>query len=403
MAYTYDADDRLGSDQYDANVNTTSSFGVASAYDFENHMVQKGAVTIVYDGDGNRVSETVGGVTTSYLVDTQNPTGYAQVVDELQSGAVGRTYSYGLERISEKQLTGISFYGYDGHGSVRQLTNSAGAVTDSYDYDAFGNLTSSTGSTPNNYLFAGEDFDPALGLYYNRARYLNTTTGRFWIMDAVEGNAQDPASLHIYTYSDDNPVNNTDPSGNEVDAIGAFSVAATLDVMPNLNAQGLVTTVKNTIRDNPNDLWLVADGDAQTYGRRPTFWSPGSFPDRSILYVVGRKDGKPLNNPSYNWTISEHQSDAALASGPNGTSSQDGGRFCDELSPRFSKIPIQSDQHFTISPQPGTFNPANENDDVIVHTGNGDFGTLGIWMDWDAVTINGLKAWAGAANYACTQ
>ena len=60
MAYTYDADDRLGSDQYDANVNTTSSFGVASAYDFENHMVQKGAVTIVYDGDGNRVSETVG-------------------------------------------------------------------------------------------------------------------------------------------------------------------------------------------------------------------------------------------------------------------------------------------------------------------------------------------------------
>ena len=102
--YTYDADDRLGADQYDADGNTIFPLGIANAYDFENHLIQKGAVTIVYDGDGNRVSETVGGVTTNYLVDTQNPTGYAQVVDELQNGTVTRTYSYGLERISETQL-----------------------------------------------------------------------------------------------------------------------------------------------------------------------------------------------------------------------------------------------------------------------------------------------------------
>lgn len=43
-------------------------------------------------------------------------------------------------------------------------------VTDTYDYDTFGNLINQTGSTPNNYLFAGEQYDPALGLYYNRAR-----------------------------------------------------------------------------------------------------------------------------------------------------------------------------------------------------------------------------------------
>jgi hypothetical protein len=96
----------------------------------------------VYDGDGNRVSEIVGGATTKYVVDTVNPTGYAQVVDELRNGALVRTYSYGLERISETQpinstLT-TSFYGYDGHGSVRFLTNTTGAITDTYDYDAFG-------------------------------------------------------------------------------------------------------------------------------------------------------------------------------------------------------------------------------------------------------------------------
>ncbi|HEV3317825.1 MAG TPA: hypothetical protein VG488_12680 [Candidatus Angelobacter sp.] len=44
---------------------------------------------IVYDGDGNRVSETVAGNTTSYLVADVNPTGYAQVIDEVQG-----TYRY---------------------------------------------------------------------------------------------------------------------------------------------------------------------------------------------------------------------------------------------------------------------------------------------------------------------
>lgn len=72
-----------------ARINTTlmttrrTHLGIANTYDFENHLVTHGSVTIVYDGDGNRVSETVGGVTTKYLVDTVNPTGYAQVVDEL--------------------------------------------------------------------------------------------------------------------------------------------------------------------------------------------------------------------------------------------------------------------------------------------------------------------------------
>jgi len=71
--------------------------------------------TVVYDGDGNKVSETAGGVTTKYLVDTLNPTGLPQVLDETGNGAVTRTYAYGLQRISENQLNGSpwtpSFYG----------------------------------------------------------------------------------------------------------------------------------------------------------------------------------------------------------------------------------------------------------------------------------------------------
>ena len=60
------------------------SAGIADSYDFENHLIQHGGMTFVYDGDGNRVAKTVGGVTTAFLVDSINPTGYAQVLDELQ-------------------------------------------------------------------------------------------------------------------------------------------------------------------------------------------------------------------------------------------------------------------------------------------------------------------------------
>jgi len=44
-----------------------------------------------YDGDGNRVSETVGGTTTRYLVDTLNRLVLPQVLDEIVSGSVTRT------------------------------------------------------------------------------------------------------------------------------------------------------------------------------------------------------------------------------------------------------------------------------------------------------------------------
>ena len=66
-------------------------------------MITHGTVAMVYDSNGNRVSETVGGVTTSMSIDTQNPTGYAQVVDELQSGTVTRTYSFGLDESAKRK------------------------------------------------------------------------------------------------------------------------------------------------------------------------------------------------------------------------------------------------------------------------------------------------------------
>jgi RHS repeat-associated protein len=176
-------------------------------------------VSIKYDGDGNRIFKTVAGVTTAYLIDDRNPTGYVQVLAEAQGGAITRSYVYGLELIEQDRVSGtqqaISYNVYDGHGSVRALTDTTGAVTDTYDYDAFGNLIHSTGSTPNNYLYSGEQFDPDLHLYYNRARYLNVSAGRFWSTDLYEGSSSSPASLHKYLYANDEPVDRNDPSGRQ--------------------------------------------------------------------------------------------------------------------------------------------------------------------------------------------
>jgi RHS repeat-associated protein len=214
----FDANDRLTSDTYDANGNTSVSNGHTYAYDYEDRLTGvDGAAGIVYDGDGNRVAKTAGGVTTRYLVDDRNPTGYAQVVEELVGGAVTRTYTYGHDLISQSQLLGgvwtNSFYGYDGQGNVRYLTDGAGVVTDTYDYDAFGNLIKLAGSTPNEYLYTGERFDANTGFYYLRARYLNPATGRFQTRDTYEGNVFEPLSLHKYLYVHNDPVNHVDPTG----------------------------------------------------------------------------------------------------------------------------------------------------------------------------------------------
>jgi RHS repeat-associated protein len=168
------------------------------------------AAALLYDG--NRLAKSVNGVVTHYLVDDLNPTGYPQVADELNgASAVTRTYTYGLQRISQYQpISGTwtaSYYGYDGGGNVRQLTNSAGAITNTFDYDAFGNKINATGTTPNNFLYQDEEWDPDLSLYYLRARYMNPMTGRFLSRDPGDGDYSNPVTLHKYLDADGDPVN----------------------------------------------------------------------------------------------------------------------------------------------------------------------------------------------------
>ncbi len=236
---TFDDNDRLGSDSYDSNGNTTGATihdslsgtdtAFTYAYDFENRIISAtsaaSVVQLTYDGDGNRIEKTVtdafGTRTTRYLVDQNNLTGYSQVLEELDaSNIVAVAFTVGLDLVSQTRITPTNelthYFGTDGHGNTRFLTDEAGNITDRYDFDAWGNLIATSGTTPNNFLYCGEYRDPDLGLYFLRARYLDVGRGRVWTMDSFEGIRTDPLTLHKYLCTKADPVNLIDPSGHMV-------------------------------------------------------------------------------------------------------------------------------------------------------------------------------------------
>ncbi len=231
-ASTYDADDRLlteGASVYtydqDGDLATRTAGGVTTtyAYDGFHRMVRASApgrlVVLTYDSNGDRASRTVDGVVTRFLVDSNR--GEPQVLEERDgAGALTAAYVQGLGPIAQVRAGGVSYYGLDGLGSVRALTDPAGAVTDTYDYDAFGELLASTGSTPNDFRFAGEQLDANVGFYYLRARYYDPHVGRFTTADTFPPDLFDPETLHRYVYAANDPVDNVDPSGHFATVVG---------------------------------------------------------------------------------------------------------------------------------------------------------------------------------------
>jgi RHS repeat-associated protein len=153
----------------------------------------------------------VDGVSTNYLVDTNR--GLAQVAAEYDSSGVKASYTYAGGVISQTSNNVRTFYVNDGHSGVRLITNNTGAVTDTYNYDGYGNLLQSVGNASNE-RYRGEASDSATGLQYLRARYYDPSTGRFLSTDAFEGVLESPVSRHRYLYGNDNPLTYADPSGN---------------------------------------------------------------------------------------------------------------------------------------------------------------------------------------------
>ena len=98
------------------------------------------------------------------------------------------------------------------HGNERMdvecITDESGNVVNSYAYDAFGSIISSSETIPNRYTYNGEAYDKATEQYYLRKRYYNPKLSRFIQEDEYRGDG-----LNLYAFCANNPVMYVDPSG----------------------------------------------------------------------------------------------------------------------------------------------------------------------------------------------
>jgi large repetitive protein len=294
---------------YDANGSvttrtTTSGDSATDGWDLRNRMAgasvatggQTNTSSYVYDDSGIEVRRTQNGTTRLLIVDANNPTGYAQVIEELQSGLLVASNVYGLEPLSQSQNGQVSHYLMDGHSGVRQLLGASGAVLNQYRYDAFGALLAQTGNAVNPILYRGERFDPVLGQYYLRARSYNAVTGRFVSLDPFVGNAIDPLTFHKYLYATGDPSNNVDPSGmiRIGPGIGRLIAAVGVDLaMRILVGMAVGNVLGDAYKSEVNRLQVdvnlaigrVGDPDLPATGYEPAFRRRPDILDRRLKTV----------------------------------------------------------------------------------------------------------------------
>ena len=167
-------------------------------------------VSFTYDAEGLRTGKTVNGEKTVYVWDGD------QVVMELsKGGAVQKRYIRGNDLVyaDKGENTEKTYYVTDMHGNVVQLLDESGNVTKTYEYDSFGNEVKPEKKDENPYRYCGEYYDKETEEVYLRARYYEPGVGRFITRDTYTGESDEPLSLHLYTYCENDGVNAWDPSG----------------------------------------------------------------------------------------------------------------------------------------------------------------------------------------------
>ncbi len=237
QSYTYNADDELTSMARSGTATSTTS----SSYNASGDLISAAQGTtsrtygwdvlgelssvgqtatpttsFTYDPSGNRIAKNTGSGTTRFVNDILAPN--ALVLAETNaSNTPTRINVWGAAGLVSTGATAAASRYYpitDSQGSVRFLTDSTGAIVNSYTYTPYGaGATSNATATTTPYLYTGENLDSETGFTYLRARYYDPSTGRFISRDPVRGVQTNPLTQNPYIYAGDNPMMYSDPSG----------------------------------------------------------------------------------------------------------------------------------------------------------------------------------------------
>ncbi len=228
---------------YDAVGNITEKFNGTDtwtySYDNDNHMLTakeelttNGATlvqaTYTYDYFGNLLQEDYnlgsGAATVQYAYDGWNPADPTFEAWAILSNATTANSGLTTRFVRGDQVDQLfatlssagtpSWILQDRLGSTRYVANNDGtSVADTYNYDVYGNLTTTAPSVPM-YLWTGQLYDPATGFYYERARYYDPQIGRWTTQDPL-GPAGGDSNLTRYVLNA--PTNYTDPTGKDAE------------------------------------------------------------------------------------------------------------------------------------------------------------------------------------------
>ena len=198
---------------YDANGNVLNDGTNSYVWNARNQLASMNmtAQSFQYDAMGRRVAKTILSATTNYLYDRVNP------VQELSGTTpTANLITGGMDEFFQRtDSAGAASFLTDALGGTLSLTNSSGTNLAQYTYDPFGN-TSVTGGSASTYQYSGREND-GTGVYYYRARYYNPTFQRFISEDPIGFTG----GVNWYSYAGNNPVSNTDSSGECTDPGGS--------------------------------------------------------------------------------------------------------------------------------------------------------------------------------------
>ncbi|WP_437202984.1 RHS repeat domain-containing protein [Planctomicrobium sp. SH664] len=147
--------------------------------------------TMAYDPDGLRVRLDDSTGTKKFIYDGQAYLLETDAGNVLQCAYTQEPATYG-NLLSEYRLAGgiwtPRWYQQDVLGSTTELTDVGQNITDTFEYDAWGDVLVRTGNTPTPFEWiggVGYYKDPDTGIYYVRARIYQPTIGRWWSVDPL--------------------------------------------------------------------------------------------------------------------------------------------------------------------------------------------------------------------------